>query len=792
MTRDTSAHLPDHTPVIIGVGQVSERFDEDGYGARSVVELAAEAARRAVANSGGEPVALAQAIDMVAAVRPFEIAAPIFSAPFGRSTNLPRSVATRIGADPRRAVIDVSGGNSPQTLVIEVAREIAAGRVVAGLVVGAEALSTQRHLADVDHKPDWSESPSGDLEDRGMGLAGLVSRRVVMHGLVDAPSQYALFENARRAASGLSKAEYAASMGALFEPFTRVAAKNPHAVAPEELDAATLVRVDERNRMIASPYSRLLVSRELVNQGAAVIVTSVGEARRLGIAEDRWVYLIGHADLRERDVFDRQDLAVAPSAGLAVRHALEVAGLSLDDVAWFDLYSCFPIAVSNVLDRLGLDPTDSRGFTVTGGLPFFGGPGNNYSTHAIAEIVELVRSSPGSVGLVGANGGTLSKYAVGIYSSSPATWQDSRSRELQAEINAAPPVEVTDRPDGWATIETYTVLHGRSGRTAVVIGRLDDGRRFIANGVPRDDEFLDFLEGPDEPIGTRVFVRATGPGNIVALSPARLEELSPRPALGLRDDYEHVLVERRDHVLEITLNRPDSRNSLHPPAHEELDQIFDSYFADSDLWVAIITGAGDAAFCAGNDLAYTATGKPVYIPPNGFGGITWRATLPKPVIAAVNGFAMGGGFEIALSCHLVVADERAQFALSEVKVGLIAAAGGLARLPRAIPPKIANELALTGRRMLAEEAHRYGVVNRLAPAGNALEVARELASEIVSGSPTSVRLSLKYMEEARRFADEAEAAAAPSATVDELMTSEDAMEGIRAFAEKRAPVWKNR
>lgn len=166
--------------------------------------------------------------------------------------------------------------------------------------------------------------------------------------------------------------------------------------------------------------------------------------------------------------------------------------------------------------------------------------------------------------------------------------------------------------------------------------------------------------------------------------------------------------------------------------------------------------------------------------------------MTKPIIAAVNGYAMGGGFETALACHLVVADEAAQFALSEVRVGLVAAAGGVVRLPRAIPEKIAHELILTGRRMGAEEAQRLGIVNRIAPAGGALEAARQLAAEILAGSPTSVRLSLQLMEQTRSIPDVIDAVDVRSPAVDELMTSYDALEGMTAFARKRPPRWRNR
>jgi acetyl-CoA C-acetyltransferase len=271
-----------------------------------------------------------------------------------------------------------------------------------------------------------------------------------------------------------------------------------------------------------------------------------------------------------------------------------------------------------------------------------------------------------------------------------------------------------------------------------------------------------------------------------------MDEMGPTEPLVLREAYEHVLVHRDGHLLEITINRPQARNSLHPMANDELEHVFDCYFADDDLWVAIITGAGDKAFSAGNDLVYSASGERMWVPKTGFGGLTSRRHMPKPVIAAVNGYAMGGGCEIALACHLVVADATARFALSEVKVGLIAGAGGLIRLPRTVPPKVANEMILTGRRITAAEALGYGLVNRVTDAGQAMDGARALAAEILDSSPTSVRISLQVMEETRGVPDVIDAVTRRSTAFDDLMATEDAIEGVTAFAQKRRPVWRNR
>lgn len=786
------------TPVLIGVGQYNDQLGSEGYRALSAVDLAGEAAKAALADTGADAAAVAAAVDTAAGIRQFETSTPGAPAPLGKSDNYPRSVAGRVGADPAHAILEVGGGQGPQHLISEISGKIAHGDADVALVFGSEAISTVRAHAklakDDPQRPDFREKVGGQLEDRGFGLAGLMSMEAVNHGLTGAPAQYALFENARRAKRGTTRAQNATEMGELFAPFTEVAAANPYSAAPTARSAADLATVTEKNRMIADPYPRYMVARDQVNQGAAVIIASVASARELGVPEEKWVYIHGHADARERDLMDRQDFAESPAARMATDAALDQAGVTPDQIATWDFYSCFPIPVENVaLDHLGLSVDDPRGLTLTGGLPFFGGAGNNYSMHAVAETVDRARKTPGSYGFVGANGGLLSKYSAAVYSTTPTGWKEDTSAAIQEEINSWPSVPQTSRPEGPATIETFTIQYDREGNPTVstVIGRLGEtGERFIAMGLPKDAEILALLQSED-PIGEQVYVTATAKGNYVTTSRERLLELRPPQAPALRESYEYLNVEVEDHLLTVTINRPEARNSLFPPAHEELDSVFDYFFATKELWVAIITGAGDKAFCSGNDLKYSASGKPNYVPLNGFGGLTSRRNMNKPVIAAVNGFAMGGGFEISLASHLVVADETAQFALSEVNVGLIAGAGGVVRLPRQIPEKKAYELILTGRKMDVHEAESLGVVSRIAPAGQALAEAKKLAADIMSGSPTSVRISLEVMEQTRVIPDVIDAVTLRSDAFDELMTSSDAIEGMTAFAQKRAPQWKN-
>jgi acetyl-CoA C-acetyltransferase len=523
-----ASDLDPSTPVLVGVGQCAERIDDPGYEGMSAADLAGRAAAYALADSGADPAELAAAIDIVAGVRQFETSTPIAEAPLGRADNFPRAVAARIGADPARALLEIAGGQAPQRLVNEMAAAIARGEREVVLIAGSEAISTTRHLAASDDPPDFTEQVGGQLEDRGIGLRGLVSWHTATHGLVDAPVQYALFENARRARLGLGREEYAAGMGELFAPFTEVAAGNPLAAAPTVRTAAELATPSERNRPIVDPYPRFLIARDQVNQGAAVLLMSVGAARRLGVPEDRWVFLHGHADVQAPDLLDREDLSGYPAGVLAVRHALEVAGVGLDDVTFLDLYSCFPVAVSSLLEGLDLAADDPRGFTLTGGLPFFGGAGNNYSMHAIAEAVQRCRTDPDELGLVTANGGMLAKLSVGIYSTRPSPWRDDRSTELQAEVASWPAPAFTEHPEGWSSIETYTVRYGRGGRrTGIVIGRLADmGERFLATALEGDDEILDLLGSP-EPIGQRVYVRSLKHGNRVTTTQERMDAAQP-------------------------------------------------------------------------------------------------------------------------------------------------------------------------------------------------------------------------------------------------------------------------
>jgi enoyl-CoA hydratase/carnithine racemase len=259
--------------------------------------------------------------------------------------------------------------------------------------------------------------------------------------------------------------------------------------------------------------------------------------------------------------------------------------------------------------------------------------------------------------------------------------------------------------------------------------------------------------------------------------------------------YQHTIYEKKGHIAYITINRPEVMNALHYDANVELGEIFNDFKQDDESWVAIFTGAGERAFSAGNDLkataAATARGEKLSDKSVIFGGITSGFECYKPIIVAVNGFALGGGFELALACDIIIAAEHARFGLPEPRVGLIAAAGGMHRLPAQIPLKLAMGMMLTGKQITAQEAYRFGLVNEVVPGTEIMAVAERWANEILECSPVSVRLTKEAVYAGLTYSVE-EAMKLDKPRLKRLLESEDFVEGPKAFSEKRKPQWTGR
>jgi len=477
--------LLDSTPILVGAGQFTDRETSPEL-AHSPMGIAAEAASVALADTGiGRK--LAAEIDTLAVVRIFQDSykQPRVVTSNGRAENPPRAVARRLGANPVNAIYSNVGGNTPQKLINEMAERISHGDVSVALLTGSEAIRTAQLAARNKIDLNWQEDDPSSQEDRGIGEA-LASAHEIAHGLTAPIHAYPLFENAIRKERRRSVEEHLLAMGELFAPFTDVAAANSFSFYGTRRSATELASVSKENRFICFPYPKFMNSRDAVNQGAAVVMTSVGKAKQLGIDPRKWVFLHGCSEANEKLLIsDRVNLHSSPAIEANSQQAFAMADKTLEDIDLIDIYSCFPSAVEVACDALGLSYSDPRGLTLTGGLPFFGGPGNNYSMHAIATAVPLLRARPEQYALITANGGRLSKHATGIYSASPirGEWQRESNAKIQAQINAMTSPEFVEAPRGAAKIETYTVCFDRTEPVrGIVIGRLlETDQRFIAN-----------------------------------------------------------------------------------------------------------------------------------------------------------------------------------------------------------------------------------------------------------------------------------------------------------------------
>lgn len=509
--------MGDRTPVLIGAGQFTYRGDPGA--SPSPTGMLKIAAEQAAVDAGLGAAGLA-ALDSIV-VAPSAIAQPGASrsggAPF--SSNAPAQLGAMVGAKPRWAALAAMGGNSSQYMINVLAERIARGETDLGLAVGCEVLgSVSKRMARGLGFDDWLAAEDMTL-DAPPGIGDNrpgVSRYEARHGLDRPINIYPIFENALRARDGRALADHQARIGALFARFTEVAAENPYAWFPTRRTAEELTTVTERNRMIGFPYPKLLNAIMEVDQSAGVLIASVDKARELGVPEDRWVYLHGCADAHDLwHVLERQDFHSSPAMRWTGQRAFEMAGIGAADLRYMDLYSCFPSAVQVGAEELGLSLDDPRGFTVTGGLPYAGGPGNNYAMHSAATMVQKLRAAPGAYGLVTANGWYLTKQSTGIYSTArpKAPFEREDPAVLQRQIDALPHPDVIELPQGRSVIETYTVIHKREGPfMGIVIGRDANGRRFVAN-TPDDDATLIGMEAVEQ-IGRGGTVTRSGERNL--------------------------------------------------------------------------------------------------------------------------------------------------------------------------------------------------------------------------------------------------------------------------------------
>ena len=487
---------PRRLPVIVGVGQLrnnrARRIDE----AREPLELIAAAANRAV-DDAGRAGGLIDAIDGVDVVRSLS----------WMYDDLPRLIASAIGATPTRADHSDVGGNQPVELVDRAAARVFAGEERAVLVCGGETRASLAAFQRAGMEPPWSQMPGGAAKPTPERWA---SERALRYGLNVPLRGYPLYENALRARLGQTHRQAQRWSAELLAEFSAIAVKNDAAWDPVARTVEEVENVGTANRMLCFPYTLLMVAQPVTDQAAAVIVTSVAQARDWGVPETQLVYVWGGAGSADsKDLLARADYATSPAMACALEQTLAQAGIEGADLDIVDLYSCYPVVPKLAIEILGLREGVRR--TATGGLNAFGAPANNYSLHAVVSITSALREG-GSVGLVYGNGETVTKHHAILLARDVHVDGYVGAHQLSASPAADPP-PIVDLADGPATVETYTVEHSRDGVpvTGYVIGRTADGGRFAAHSY-EPSTLARLVSTHVEPIGAKGAVHTADDG----------------------------------------------------------------------------------------------------------------------------------------------------------------------------------------------------------------------------------------------------------------------------------------
>ena len=480
------------TPVLVGSGQITQKI-ENFEDARNPIEMMHEASLLAIQDAGIED--LQNYIDSVVTVRFIFDSGAGARPPFSIYKNPPKSLADKLGINKAETFYGPTGGNTPQFLLNIFAERISNGQSEVVLLSGSECFSTMRKASKNGKKTGWGDNVAGNRIDLGYEKPGGTDNEI-KHGIAFPVNVYPLFETAIRGRMGNSIEKHQSYLGELFSPFTKIAKNHPNAWFPIERSANEISTVTESNRYIGYPYTKFMNAIMEVDQSASLIMMSEEKANHFKIPKEKRIYLHGCADINEVwNVTERPDLNSSKAIKLMGEKAFSMSKWNIDEIDFIDLYSCFPSMVELGREALGIGLNDKRNLTVTGGLPYFGGAGNNYVTHSIATIMDKLRENQGSKGLCTSNGWFATKHGIGLYSSEPfeGEWKRENSDSYQKNIDNLPKPIVEENPLGDAKIETYTVANGRDGpQKGIIIGRLNkNNSRFIA--ITKNDSDLDKL-----------------------------------------------------------------------------------------------------------------------------------------------------------------------------------------------------------------------------------------------------------------------------------------------------------
>jgi len=395
-------------------------------------------------------------------------------------------LAERLRCAPKRRYYSGIGGTTPQVLVQDAAARILAGEADRVLVVGAEALATQAAVRKAGDRYTASFAPA---DKRPFPWEAPFHPAELAHDVHAAWLTFAMFDNARRAHLGIGLPEYRRQVAEMLAPMSEIAAANPNAWFRIARDVDDILTPRPDNRMVGYPYTKFMVAAMDVDMAAGLLLTSRAEADRLGVPADRRVYLRGWCYGTDPVyVAEHPEMWRSPAMAEVSAEALRVAGTGVDDVAHFDLYSCFGSSLNFARDALDLAPSDTRPLTVTGGLPYHGGPASNYMAHSIATMVEVLRDDAGAFGLVSGVGMAMTKHVYGLYSTEPGPVVPPDQAAVQTRLDAHPIPEVRTAHSGEATVAAYSVVHGRDGEpaSAVVVCDVADGARVYATITDAD------------------------------------------------------------------------------------------------------------------------------------------------------------------------------------------------------------------------------------------------------------------------------------------------------------------
>jgi len=477
-------------PVLVGVGETSGKAL--GVEWPSTADLASAAVKAALADSGaGEK--LAASIDCLLSTRLFHDSG--LPHDFGSPENHPEAVATASGLDPETLLYGDVGGQSPQKHLNKLACEVHEGKYKAVVIASAENVGTVKRARRSGKELNWNQPATREMTDLRTDEDKILTAYEWRQGLISMPMSYGIVENARRARLSMDRESYAKDMAELWSAFSSVSVTREHAQFARQWTPEELLKEENKNFRINDPYYRWMVAQDAVELGAAVILTTAGHAAELGIADDKIIYLHSGADASVPLMSLQDDLSISPAMESAFPKALELAEVEANDLGPIDIYSCFPVAVSLGIDALGSPDRPLSSYTLTGGLTFFGGPGNSYSTHGIVALVEALRKDGSKPGMISANGGVINKESVGIYAAQPVDggWSPDRIAE-PARIPKPDHVKEDHFFNGNAVIKSYCMPYGKASRgTASLWLEDEDGLPAIGMlpDAPEDTDLID-------------------------------------------------------------------------------------------------------------------------------------------------------------------------------------------------------------------------------------------------------------------------------------------------------------